>query len=614
MSIKGNSSSSIGTRHCTYVISRTVMPKKKKQLDLRGDQVSVLCVLKRNAKSAKQALEGIHALHKRYRMVPSVNFSDCIAVPITLPLLLKGGEQKGEDSLNSTFFSLHGDEGDLSHAAIVHAVEEWQQTYEWDWIQHVDQQLCPYSTAVMGSHHQYSGSSGKAKPTPSGAREKLSYDARSVEGLSSGQQSLYHVIRYLAHQETGPLSKQQEDNGNSISLKEKIVSLDLTICPKKLEVFGDDRTLVLPPTAFPISTIDKLLETHVLKNSAECSDDTSDTDSASRLERLHHEFWQQLAAFHKSQRIARRGTVDPESKIRESGHRLVWPCRQGIPDETGPDSPGWIRVTEQGIGQSFDMCRVMFSRGNISEKIRFGKLVQPGERLLDMYAGIGYYTLPALVIGKAAHVVACEWNEHAVQALKFNVQDNKISSDRVTILQGDCRVSAQKHRLVNQFDRISLGLLPSAEGGWRTAIKALGPNGGWLHIHANVPVTEVDDWSIWMSRELWSLVQEERSDKLHEENTDDNRDAAGSNKWIVLCHHVEKVKSFAPTVAHYVADVYVGKSSEVVKSNVSCQNIDPSYMAAVVAQDGALIHCSETVKPPSCALSPDGVLSQAWMR
>ena len=43
-------------------------------------------------------------------------------------------------------------------------------------------------------------------------------------------------------------------------------------------------------------------------------------------------------------------------------------------------------MTEQGIRQSFDMTRVMFSRGNITEKIRFGELVQPDETVLDVRA------------------------------------------------------------------------------------------------------------------------------------------------------------------------------------------------------------------------------------
>ena len=38
------------------------------------------------------------------------------------------------------------------------------------------------------------------------------------------------------------------------------------------------------------------------------------------------------------------------------------------PESTGPDSSGWITVTEHKISQSFDLTRVMFSRGNVTER------------------------------------------------------------------------------------------------------------------------------------------------------------------------------------------------------------------------------------------------------
>ena len=45
------------------------------------------------------------------------------------------------------------------------------------------------------------------------------------------------------------------------------------------------------------------------------------------------------------------------------------------------------------------------------------------------------------------------------------------------------------------YDRVSLGILPSSEGGWPIAMAALSPNGGWLH----VPVHEIHDWSRWVA-------------------------------------------------------------------------------------------------------------------
>lgn len=44
-------------------------------------------------------------------------------------------------------------------------------------------------------------------------------------------------------------------------------------------------------------------------------------------------------------------------------------------------------------------------------------------------------------------------------------------------------------------DRVSLGLLPSSQGGWQTALAALKPEqGGWLHLHHNVTDTMEGEW------------------------------------------------------------------------------------------------------------------------
>lgn len=237
------------------------------------------------------------------------------------------------------------------------------------------------------------------------------------------------------------------------------------------------------------------------------------------------------------------------------------------------------------------MTKVMFSRGNVSEKIRFGKLVQPTDHVLDMYAGIGYFSLPALVCGKCQSLVACEWNEDALTALRFNLKQNHVQ-DRVIVLPGDCRKSIEDHAMYGRFDRVSLGLLPSSEGGWSTAVRALKvETGGWLHIHGNVPTTEIEQWSYWLSWKLLSIVK--REERV---------------TWGVRCSHVEKVKSFAPTVAHYVADVWLGP----------VYSRDQSPLTACVNRNDngkhIILGLSDSVQAPSCALSADGPLHQKWMR
>ena len=240
----------------------------------------------------------------------------------------------------------------------------------------------------------------------------------------------------------------------------------------------------------------------------------------------------------------------------------------------------------------------MFSRGNVTEKKRFASLVQPGEHVLDMYAGIGYYTLPALVHGDAGHVTACEWNPHAIYALRHNLKANGVEH-KATVLEGDCRVSLRK-RLDSDilsdshkyFDRVSLGLLPSSEGGWAAAIASLNHTaGGWLHIHANVPTTERQNWSHWMCQSLKLL-----SDRHNY-----------SKEWHVLCTHVEKVKSFAPMIDHIVADVFVGP-------NDSPKNRYGFGCSGVLDTCGVFNPTSVAdISPPSCALSKDGILHQDWL-
>jgi hypothetical protein len=56
--------------------------------------------------------------------------------------------------------------------------------------------------------------------------------------------------------------------------------------------------------------------------------------------------------------------------------------------------------------------------GNVTERCRYGVLPAAGETVVDLYTGIGYYTLPLLVRAGVAKVYACEWNPHAVEALR----------------------------------------------------------------------------------------------------------------------------------------------------------------------------------------------------
>ena len=79
----------------------------------------------------------------------------------------------------------------------------------------------------------------------------------------------------------------------------------------------------------------------------------------------------------------------------------------------------------------------MFCAGNNTERMRMGRVTCVNETIVDLYAGIGYFTLPFLVHGHARYVYACEWNPDSLEALRRNLEANHIDQDRYTLLLGD---------------------------------------------------------------------------------------------------------------------------------------------------------------------------------
>jgi tRNA G37 N-methylase Trm5 len=70
-------------------------------------------------------------------------------------------------------------------------------------------------------------------------------------------------------------------------------------------------------------------------------------------------------------------------------------------------SNGWVEHKENGILYCLDITRCMFSSGNVTEKARMGRLQCARETVVDLFAGIGYYTLPLLVHAGMPALLQC---------------------------------------------------------------------------------------------------------------------------------------------------------------------------------------------------------------
>ncbi|XP_054277861.1 tRNA wybutosine-synthesizing protein 2 homolog isoform X1 [Macrosteles quadrilineatus] len=178
--------------------------------------------------------------------------------------------------------------------------------------------------------------------------------------------------------------------------------------------------------------------------------------------------WEQISNLFCGKSIALQGKINNDD-YRSPNARVVF----------GPSQ--WVTLLDNGIWFTWNVEYTMFCTGNVSERHRIASFTCEGETIVDMFAGIGYFTLPYLVRGKAKHVFACEWNPKSVEALNLNLTRNKVT-DRCTVLEGDVNLKAPRA----VADRINLGLIPSCEQYWPTAAEVLKPSGGNLHVHGNV--------------------------------------------------------------------------------------------------------------------------------
>lgn len=290
---------------------------------------------------------------------------------------------------------------------------------------------------------------------------------------------------------------------------------------------------------------------------------------AKQWKNLEPELWEIVAAALGVQRLAKRGRVSPDGTRTPAVTLLL-----------GDD--GWVEHVDNGIRYKFDITQCMFSFGNITEKLRVASLPCAGQVLVDLYAGIGYFTLPFLVHAGAAFVHACQWNPHAVVALKRNLEINGVA-DRCQIHFGDNR----KLNLSNIADRVNLGLIPSSEEGWRTACQVLRKDaGGILHIHQNVesfPGRNLQpSGNSEMEKEHWLCPQQIISNQWENGASGDSRRKVLSaaikpewhrwaesaetriatllqqvhgKPWKTQILHIQPVKSYAPHVDHIVLDL-----------------------------------------------------------
>ncbi len=134
---------------------------------------------------------------------------------------------------------------------------------------------------------------------------------------------------------------------------------------------------------------------------------------------------------------------------------------------------------ENGCLFKVDALKLMYSQGNLAERKRMGKLGK-NETVVDMFAGLGYFSIPMAVHSKPKKIFAIEINPEAFGYLKENIKLNGVEGI-IEPLPGDCAAVTPQ----GIADRVIMGYLDAHEY-LEQGIRAL-VSGGILHYHEAVP-------------------------------------------------------------------------------------------------------------------------------
>jgi tRNA wybutosine-synthesizing protein 2 len=245
----------------------------------------------------------------------------------------------------------------------------------------------------------------------------------------------------------------------------------------------------------------------------------------------------------------------------------------------------WATAKQNGIAQTWAPRWTMFSRGNISEKARLLTLpsvlqaVQEGKEdgrgcaAVDLYVGIGYFAFSYLK-ARVNCVIGWDLNPWSIEGLRRGAKANgwkaKVVSDGNE--EGDVEVEVEEGTRILAFcesnehagpriktlrstgqlppiRHVNCGLLPTSRGSWVTAVTMLDKIlGGWVHVHENFAVAEIEEKAEEVRVEFQRLINE-----LYGEDEE---------KREVKIESINRLKSYAPGVMHVVVDIHMPENTQ----------------------------------------------------
>lgn len=266
------------------------------------------------------------------------------------------------------------------------------------------------------------------------------------------------ALRRTQRQKESPLRK----NNLSNQLKDKLSPEELRLVYKSYDIIGDIAIIRVPEK---------------LKNRS--------TVIAEGLMRLHK---QVKAVWRQS------GAVSGTFRLRDLEH-------------VAGEKRTVTTYNEHGCVFRVDLLNCYFSPRLAYERVRIAQLVKPCEVVVNMFAGVGSFSIIIAKHSQVERVYSIDVNPMAFDYMRENVLLNHVLN-RVVPVKGDAKTVIIE-RLQNTADRV---LMPLPEKAYRYlghAVTTLKSNGGWIHYynfeHARKDENPIEKAKTKISRKLSQL-------------------------------------------------------------------------------------------------------------
>jgi tRNA (guanine37-N1)-methyltransferase len=142
---------------------------------------------------------------------------------------------------------------------------------------------------------------------------------------------------------------------------------------------------------------------------------------------------------------------------------------------------------EHGCRFKVDVAKTYFSPRLSTERLRIAKMVRDNETIINMFAGVGTYSVLIAKMNKTCNIYSIDSNSAASELDAINARLNKVQ-DRIFSIHGDAAEMISNH-LAGQADRVLMPLPERAKEFVDSAVLALKKKqsqGSMVHYFAHI--------------------------------------------------------------------------------------------------------------------------------